>query len=68
MYITDWNHVPDGALVIEDTYNEVYTVFTKNGQKWLRQTGWQCGNKPVPDWERPCDFEPIASTINLGFV
>ena len=58
MYIQNWNEVPDGATVIEDTYNEVYRVFTKDGQKWLRQVGWQVGNKPVPEWERPCDFEP----------
>ena len=49
MYVDNWNHVPDGATVVEDTYNEKYVVFTKNGQKWLRQIGWQVGDKPVPD-------------------
>ena len=58
MYIDNWNIVPDGARVIEDTYNEVYVVFSKDGQKWLRQIGWQVGDKPVPDYERLCDFEP----------
>lgn len=58
MYIESWNTVPDGAKVIEDTYNEVYIVFSRDGKKWLRQVGWQVGDKPVPDYERPCDFEP----------
>jgi hypothetical protein len=58
MYFHSWDEVPDGAQVIEDTYNEIYEVFTKDGQKWLRQVGWQFGSKPVPDLERPCDFDP----------
>jgi len=61
MKIEDWNDVPDGARVIEDTYNEVYTIFTRGGKKWLRQTGW-CGgrnNPPIPENnERVIDFEP----------
>lgn len=60
MYIDNWNHVPDGARVIEDTYNEVYTIFTKDGKRYLRQVGWQVGDKPVPEYERPIDFEPNA--------
>lgn len=59
MYIDDWNDVPDGATVIEDTYNEVYEIFSKNGLRYLRQTGWQVGDKPVPaDSLRLIDFEP----------
>lgn len=70
--INHWSEVPDGAMVIEDTYNEVYEVFTKDGQKWLRHVDWQYGNQPIPvklcDYgsrrvranERPCDFEPNA--------
>lgn len=59
MYIESWNMVPDGARVVEDTYNEVYVVFTRDGKKWLRQVGWQVGDKPVPEnYERPCDFQP----------
>jgi len=58
MYINHWNEVPDGATVIEDTYNEVYQVFTKDGKRYLRQVGWQVGDKPVPEYERPIDFEP----------
>ncbi len=57
--ITDWNELPDGARVVEDTYNEIYVVFSRDGQKWLRQVGWQTGSAPVPqNSERPCDFEP----------
>lgn len=58
MYINSWSNVPDGARVIEDTYNEVYQVFTRDGQRYLRQVGWQVGNKPIPEYERPIDFEP----------
>lgn len=58
MYIYNWNEVPDGAHVIEDTYNEVYEVFTRDGKKWLRQVGWQVNHHPVPEYERPCDFDP----------
>ncbi len=58
MYINSWDEVRDGATVVEDTYNEVYCVFTRDGKKWLRQIGWQGGNQPVPEYERPCDFEP----------
>jgi hypothetical protein len=56
--IRNWNDVPDGSRVVEDTYNELYEVFTKDGIKWLVQVGWQVGNQPVPDYCRPCDFEP----------
>ncbi len=61
MYINSWNEVPDGATVIEDTYNEVYTVFTKDGKRYIRQIGWQVGNKPVlDDSERELNFSPNA--------
>ncbi len=61
MYITSWNSVPVGSTVIEDTYNEVYQVFMKDGEKWLKQIGWQYGNKEIPaDNERPCDFDPAC--------
>lgn len=58
MYIDSWELVPDGAVVIEDTYNEVYEVFTKDGKRFLRQVGWQVGDKPVPDHVREIDFSP----------
>jgi len=59
-YIDDWGDVPDGSLVIEDTYPEMYTIFTRDGKRWLRQIGWQNNcNKPIPDDdERIIDFEP----------
>lgn len=61
MEITDWDLVPDGTRVIEDTYNEIYEVFTKDGYKWLRQVGWQVGNRPILlNEERPCDFDPAC--------
>lgn len=58
MYIESWDDVPAGTKVFEDTYNEVYEVFIKDGEKWLRQVGWQFGDKPVPQLERPADFSP----------
>jgi hypothetical protein len=61
-YITSWASVPDGATVIEDTYNEVYTIFTRNGQRWLRHVGWQvpnkCGGSPITGVERLIDWDP----------
>lgn len=60
MYINNWNQVPDGAKVIEDTYNEVYTIFTRDGKRYLRQVGWQIGDKPALEGERLIDFEPNA--------
>ncbi len=61
MDIFDWNDVPDGAIVIEDTYNEVYEVFIKNGKKWIRQIDWQIGDKDIPENnERLCDFDPVC--------
>lgn len=56
--ISNWESVPEGTTVIEDTYNEIYVVFEKNNEKWLRQIGWRVGDKEVPETERPCDFEP----------
>lgn len=57
-YIDDWSEVPEGGIIIEDTYNEVYEVFIKDGKRWIRQIGWQVGDKPVPSFERLLDFEP----------
>lgn len=60
-YIESWSQVPDGAVIIEDTFNEVYEVFTRDGERWIRQIGWQLKRttKPVPkNKERPLDFEP----------
>ena len=57
-YITSWDSVPDGATVIEDTYNEVYTIFTRNGQRWLRHIGWQVPSKrPITGEERMIDWD-----------
>lgn len=59
MKIESWNQVPDGATIIEDTYNEVYTVFTgTDGLRYIRQIAWRMGDKPVPLYERVLDFEP----------
>lgn len=61
MYINNWNEVPDGATVIEDTFNEVYEVFTRNGERYLRQIGWQMGDQPIPkNNEMIIDFAPHA--------
>ena len=59
MYIDSWNEVPDGSEVIQDTYNEVYTISTnENYERVLTQIGWQVGDKPVPESQRVIDFEP----------
>lgn len=58
MYIKNWNELQIGDRIAEDTYNEVYEVFEKDGEKWIRQVGWQIGDKPVPEYERPLDFDP----------
>jgi hypothetical protein len=60
MYINSWDEVPDGAWIIEDTYNEVYEVFTEEGKRYIRQVAWQHGNRPVPENVRLLDFEPNA--------
>lgn len=49
----------EGDLVMEDTYAEVYEIFFKDGEPWLRQVGWMPGcGRSVPDNERPADFDP----------
>jgi len=60
MYIESWSDLPDGARIVEDTYNEIYTVFTRNGKKWIRHTGWQNPRttKSPSLAERELDFEP----------
>jgi hypothetical protein len=41
-YINKWSDVPDGAVVVEDTYLEVYEMVTDtNGERQLKQIGWQ---------------------------
>jgi hypothetical protein len=59
MNIENWADVPDGATIIEDTYNEVYTILTKDGKRYLRQIGWQVPDKrKINDGLREIDFEP----------
>ena len=59
LYIDDWNSVPDGDVVVEDTYPEVYVIFTREGKRWLRQIGWQGKARALPKHnERIIDFEP----------
>lgn len=59
--IYSWEEVPIGARVFEDTFNQVYTFFEREGALWLKQTGWQCGDKPIPENnEKVIDFEPHA--------
>lgn len=61
MYIEHWGQVPDGATIIEDTYNEVYRIYSRDGKRYITQIGWQVGNKPVPEnTERELDFSPNA--------
>lgn len=59
--IDNWHSLPDGSRVIEDTYNEIYEVFTKNGEKWLRQVAWQIPDeRPISKDERRIDWEASA--------
>jgi hypothetical protein len=61
MTIHNWNEVPIGAHVIEDTYNEIYEVILVNGREHLKQIGWQFGNRPIPPNNiRSCDFDPSS--------
>lgn len=43
----------DGTFSADDC-----VIFTRDGQRYLRQVGWQVGDKPVPEYERLIDFEP----------
>jgi len=57
--IEDWNEVPDGEVIIEDCYNEIYEIFSRDGKRWIRQIGWAIGDDPIPkNTERLLDFEP----------
>ncbi len=60
--ISSWCNVYDGDIVIEDCYPEVYEVFTRDGNRWLRQIGWQLPKgraMPLPEnCERVIDFDP----------
>lgn len=65
-YIENWNQVPNGTLVIEDTYNELYRLERKDGVPILYHIGWRYTfGKPIEDFEsrdlnppRQIDFEP----------
>lgn len=61
-YINDWSHVTDGSTVMEDCSPEIYEIFTKNGERWLRQVGWHTlphqKTPKVPDNEFRIDFKP----------
>jgi hypothetical protein len=62
--ISDWNSVPDGGIVVEDTYAEVYEMFTREGERWIRQIGWEMPpgrSKVLPEvTERLVNFQPNA--------
>ena len=59
MYIRDFKTLPDGAKVIEDTYNEIYEVFTKNDKQYLRVVGSQVPSDKIRIGEvRLIDFSP----------
>lgn len=58
-YIKDFNDLKDGTLVIEDTYNEVYQFFRKDGKMFIQQVGWQIKtDKPINENPREIDFSP----------
>ena len=65
--INNWNEVPDGAFVIEDTYNELYVLKHDKDMQFpiLLHVGWQVSfGKPEKFVDRPlgkprlADFEP----------
>lgn len=63
-YINNWNEVPSGGIVVEDTYPEVYVLIRNKGVSSLRQIGWQVPqhqpiNRPFAK-DRIIDFEPNA--------
>jgi hypothetical protein len=66
MYINNWNEVPVGAKVIQDTYNEIYEVFINDKfQKCLRVVGFQVpskrdnviGQEQVIDFDASCIYD-----------
>ena len=68
MYIQNWDHVPDGSRVIQDTFNEVYIVSTENGKRYLTVVGFQIqrdgwenderlGNKVEIDFDPNCIYD-----------
>lgn len=62
-YINSWDEVKDGTVVVEDTYPEIYVIFTKDGSRYLRHIGWQTRKMPERklDPDRKIDFEPNAT-------
>lgn len=63
MYIKSWNDVKDGARVIEDTYNEIYQISTRDGKRYLTIVGSQIPSARVDKLigqERVIDFEPTC--------
>lgn len=61
MYINAWEHVPDGSRIVEDTYNEVYEIFTRDGKRYIRQVGWQVPTtRAIDPYERELTFFPNA--------
>ena len=66
--VSGWSSVPNGTLVVEDTYNELYVLFRKKDKMYpiLRHIGWRyahikrkevVNNLPLHD-DREADFEP----------
>lgn len=60
--IKQWSDVPEGARVIEDTHTELYEIYTKDGEKYLKHIGWRniVGRDRELDEDRLIDFSPNA--------
>lgn len=66
-YIDDWSEIPDNSIVVEDTYNEIYVIFSKDGKRYLKQVGWQipidgddAKYRKMEKRDREIDFSPNA--------
>ena len=51
MYIENWDEVPDGTRVQEDTYKEIYEICRReDGSRYLRVVDVDWGNTDDVDW------------------
>jgi len=60
-YISSWKEIPDGAKVIEDTYNEIYVVGTEDNKRTLTVVDFQIRPK---NWKRD---KRLGKVITINF-
>lgn len=62
MYIENWDNIPCGAKVVQDTYNEIYEIVVVDRKRKLKQVGWQVPtNRDIAEDFVELDFEPNCS-------